>query len=222
MTSLEHVATALSPERPLLIVDADEVLLRFIEHLEVFFLTQGYELRLTSFRLAGNIYEQQSNTAAPPQRVTELIASFFEKCVDTVPAVNGAASALENLSEQYEIVVLTNVPHESRARREAALWDMGFKYPVLSNAGEKGPAVKALTDKTLHHTAFVDDLPPQLASVANHAPATHLVHFVADPRLAVMIDKAPEAHVRIDDWAQLQAHLIQLGQMDQPRNTDRR
>ncbi len=212
MTSLENVAAALNPARPLLIVDADEVLLRFVEHLEAFFPTRGFELRLTSFQLSGNIYEQKTNTVAPPQKVTELIGSFFDNCVDTVPAVDGAASALENLSEQYEVVVLTNVPHAHRARREAALWDMGFKYPVLSNAGEKGPAVKALKATTTHHVAFVDDLPPQLASVANHAPGTHLVHFVADPRLAAMITKAPDAHVRIDDWATLQTHLGQLGQ----------
>lgn len=218
MTSLEHIASSLNPGRPLLIVDADEVLLRFVEHLETFFLTQGFELRLTSFRLAGNIYEQKSDIAASEQKVTELIGSFFDSCVDTVPAVKGAASALENLSGQYEIVVLSNVPHQFRARREAALWDMGFKYPVLSNVGEKGPAVRALTKITSHHTAFVDDLPPQLASVANHAPTTHLVHFVADPRLAAMITKAPDAHVRIDDWSQLQAHLEQL---EQQVETDR-
>lgn len=210
MTNLENVAAVVNPDRPLLIVDADEVLLRFVEHLETFFLTEGFELRLTSFQLSGNIYELKSNQVAPPQKVKELIGSFFSNCVDTVPPVNGAASALENLSEQYDIVVLTNVPRACRARREAALRDMGFNYPVVSNAGEKGPAVKLLQATTLRHTAFVDDLPPQLASVANHAPGTHLVHFVADPRLAAMIDKAPDAHVRIDDWSLLQAHLSQL------------
>lgn len=210
MTSLENVATALNPEQPLLIVDADEVLLRFVEHLETFFLTEGYELRLTSFQLSGNIYHIQSNEAAPPARVTELIKAFFSKCVDTVPAVNGAAEALQSLANDYEIVVLTNVPHQFRSRRETALHDLGFKYPVLSNAGEKGPAVQQLQARTNLHTVFVDDLPPQLASVATYAPDTHLVHFVADQRLAALIDKAPDAHVRIDQWSQLQDHLRSL------------
>ena len=210
MTSLAQVVANLNPERPLLIVDADEVLLRFVEHLETFFLTQGFELRLTSFQLSGNIYCMQSNEVAPSAKVTELIKLFFAKCVDTVPAVPGAADALNNLSDRYEIVVLTNVPHESRARREAALRELGFSYPVLSNTGEKGPAVKTLQAATMKHSAFVDDLPPQLASVATHAPNTHLVHFVADPRLAAMIDQAPDAHVRIDHWPTLQTHLEDL------------
>lgn len=210
MTSLENAVTALNARKPLLIVDADEVLLRFVEHLEAFFPGEGYELRLTSFQLSGNIFRLGTNEVAPPATVTELIRLFFAKCVDTVPAVDGAAEALQCLSEQYEIVILTNVPHQFRARREAALHDLGFMYPVLSNAGEKGPAVKQLQAITEAHSVFVDDLPPQLASVANHAPDTHLVHFVADPRLAALIEKAPEAHVRIDQWTMLQRHLIDL------------
>ncbi len=210
MTSLAHVTAVLNPDRPLLIVDADEVLLRFVEHLETFFLTEGFELRLTSFQLSGNIYCMQSNEVAPPAKVKQLIGLFFANCVDTVPAVPGAADALKNLSDRYEIIVLTNVPHDCRARREAALRELGFAYPVLSNAGEKGPAVKTLQAATTRHTTFVDDLPPQLASVASHAPGTHLVHFVADPRLAAMIDQAPDAHVRIDHWPSLQVHLENL------------
>lgn len=210
MTSLEKVSAALNPKKPLLIVDADEVLLRFVEHLEAFFPGEGYELRLTSFRLSGNIFHLGTNEVASPETVTDLIRLFFTKCVDTVPPVEGAAEALRSLSGHYEIVVLTNVPHQFRQRREAALNDLGFTYPVLSNAGEKGPAVKQLQAITEIHSVFVDDLPPQLASVATHAPDTHLVHFVADPRLAVLIEKAPEAHVRIDQWPLLQQHLSNL------------
>lgn len=210
MTNLESVASALNPQQPLLIVDADEVLLRFVEHLEAFFPTEGYELRLTSFQLSGNIFHIETNEAASPAKVTELIGLFFTRCVDTVPAVSGAAEALQSLADQYEVVILTNVPHQFRARREAALHDLGFNYPVLSNAGEKGPAVKQLQSMNKSRSVFVDDLPPQIASVANHAPDTHLVHFVADHRLAAMIDKAPYAHVRIDQWALLRQHLSDM------------
>lgn len=213
MTSLENVAAMINSQQPLLIVDADEVLLRFVEHLEAFFPTEGYELRLTSFRLSGNIFNIKKNEVASPAKVSELIDLFFARCVDTVPAVNGASDALQSLSIQYEIVILTNIPHQYRARREAALHDLGFNYPVLSNAGEKGPAVKQLHSMTNLHSVFVDDLPPQLASVAKHAPDTHLVHFVADPRLADLIEKAPDAHVRIDQWSELQLHLKDMDVM---------
>lgn len=210
MTNIEDVATKLRADRPTLIVDADEVLLRFVEHLESHFMDEGFELRLKSFQLTGNIYDRTSGQAASPERVKDLIGSFFERHVDSVPAVEGAADALGELSERYQIAVLTNVPHHCRDRREQALHDLGFTYPVISNAGAKGPAMKRLHDITDHHSVFVDDLPPQLASVAEHAPDVHLVHFVADPRLANLIDKAPDADVRIDEWPALKDHLLAL------------
>lgn len=210
MTTINDLVLGLNVERPLLIVDADEVLLRFVEHLETYFVDNGYELRLTSFQLTGNIYNQSTGVAASPAVVKDLIGGFFDERVDSVPAVPGAADALKALSDRYEIAVLTNVPHHCRARRETALHDLGFEYPVLSNTGEKGPAMRQLHEVTNGHTVFVDDLPPQLASVAKHAPDVHLVHFVADPRLAALIDKADHAHVRIDAWPELQTHLHAL------------
>ncbi|MBO6503228.1 MAG: hypothetical protein JJ850_15530 [Kordiimonadaceae bacterium] len=210
MTSVTDLVSTINADQPLLVVDADEVLLRFVEHLESYFLDNGFELRLTSFQLTGNIYDQATGVAASPTVVKDLIGGFFDERVDSVPAVPGAADALRSLSDRYQIAVLTNVPHHCRARREAALHDMGFKYPVLSNAGEKGPAMQALEQATKGHTVFVDDLPPQLASVAKHAPDVHLVHFVADPRLAALIDKAEHAHVRIDAWPELRSHLHSL------------
>ena len=210
MTTVSELVQNLHGEQPLLIVDADEVLLRFVEHLETYFLDKGYELRLTSFQLSGNTFDRSTGLVAEPHVVKDLIGSFFDDRVDTVPAVPGAAEALKSLSDRYQIAVLTNVPHHCRARREAALHDMGFTYPVLSNAGEKGPAMLELDKATNGHSVFVDDLPPQLASVANHAPGVHLVHFVADPRLAALIDKAKHAHVRIDAWPDLQNHLLAL------------
>ncbi len=207
MTNIETVAASLTADKPVLILDADEVLLRFVEHLEHFFSDEGFELRLTSFQLNGNIYHKDTDRIAKGSVVKDLIGAFFDQRVDSVPAVEGAANALQSLREQYQITILTNVPHHCRSRRERALHDMGFDYPVISNAGEKGPSVSLLQSSAGKPAVFVDDLPPQLASVASHAPHVHRVHFVADPRLARMIDKAPDAHVRIDDWLKLGQHL---------------
>lgn len=210
MTNLADVIPKISPDAPLLIVDADEVLLRFVEHLEAFFESRGYELRLTSFQLSGNIFPIDGDEPAPPGMVKQLIAGFFEECVDSVPAVPDASDTLRSLADAYQIAILTNVPHQFRQRREAALRDLGFNFPVISNAGEKGPAMQQLDTATGHQSVFVDDLPPQLASVATHAPDVHRVHFVADERLAALIGKADHAHVRIDKWHDLETHLRSL------------
>ena len=210
MTSISDLIETLNPDHPLLIVDADEVLLRFAEHLEDYFTDEGYELRLDSFQITGNVYEQTSGRVASAETVKELIGSFFDKRVESVPPVTGAAEALSALAPKYQIAVLTNVPHHCRDRREQALKELGFDYPVLSNAGAKGPPIKELSAATSAMTAFVDDLPPHHTSVAEHAPDVHRIHFVADPRLAALIGKAPDAHTRIDTWCELEPYLRSL------------
>jgi len=202
-----------NPARPLLLLDADEVLLQFVGHLESYLVTVGYELRLESFQLSGNIYHRPSGKPAEPFKVRELIASYFEACVHETPAVDGAAEALGRLAEYFEIAVLSNVPRNCRTRRAENLKAQGMPYPVISNKGDKGPAAAELVSAhqakgTL--SVFVDDLPPQLKSVRAHSPNTHLVHFIADPRLAAMIGKTTHADIRIDDWKTLEQHLMTL------------
>jgi len=207
MDTVENILAAIDPSKPVLLVDADEVLLRFVERLEKHILNQGFELRLTSFRLAGNIYHHDSNTVASPEQVKSLISSFFEECVDDVAPVPDAAEGLIKLSEYYQITVLSNVPKKHRERRATNLAAHGIDYPVIANKGDKGPIVKLFNEVTNKHTVFVDDLPPQHSSVAEHCPNSHKVHFVADKRLAAMIGKAPHADVRIDCWRKLTSHL---------------
>lgn len=204
----ESILSNFSLNRPILLVDADEVLLKFVQHLEFHLESEGYVLNLDTFQLAGNIREANSQQPANQETVKGLIASFFDMHVDSVPAIDHAAEALQQLSNFYQIAVLTNVPHKHRIRRQNNLHSHGFNYPVIANSGGKGPVVKSLQNKTSQPIVFVDDLPPQLSSVATHAPDTYLVHFVGDPRLAKLIDKAEDAHVRIDDWRRLKTHLI--------------
>lgn len=200
----------LDPKRPLLLLDADEVLLRFVERLETHLETVGYELRLTSFQLSGNIYSRETAAAAAPVEVKSLIAGFFDACAHDVPLVPGAADAVATLAQDYEVAVLSNIPAHCSDARATSLAAQGLDIPLLSNRGEKGPAVAEIASRHLAPVIFVDDLPPQHRSVARHAPDSHRVHFVADPRLAAMIGKADDAHVRIDDWPTLTNHLHAL------------
>jgi len=210
LEKMPTILKTLDNKRPILLVDADEVLLRFVERLESYFLDQGFELRLTSFQLTGNIFHLQTGKLAEPQQTKSLIASFFEACVDDVPSVEGANDALATLSLHYQVIILSNVPPNCRERRAKSLAAMGMNYPLIANKGDKGPAVKAFAEATKGHTVFVDDLPPQHASVQHHCPNSHRVHFVADPRLARMIGKAPNAHIRCDSWPKLTPYLINL------------
>ncbi|WP_417452038.1 hypothetical protein [Kordiimonas sp.] len=207
MLDVQELVTGFKPDKPLLLVDADEVLLRFVERLEAHLSSCGYELRLTSFQLAGNIFELGTGVAVDPGEVKRLIASFFDTCSHDVPLVPGAADALKILSHTYNIAVLSNIPGHCRERREQSLIAQGVNLPVLSNSGEKGPVAAQIASLHGAPVVFIDDLPPQHKSVARHAPDIHRVHFVADPRLAAMIEKAEHAHVRLNDWAALTEYL---------------
>ncbi|GHF29831.1 hypothetical protein GCM10017044_26400 [Kordiimonas sediminis] len=205
---INNFKTQFSPTRPLLLVDADEVLLKFVERLDVFLADQGYTLTMTSFRLAGNIRHTATQEVAAPETVKNLIGNFFDTCVGDMAAVDHAAHCLSNLSELYQIAILSNVPAHCRQRRAKNLADLGMDYPVLANAGGKGPAVADLLSWSDNGVVFIDDLPPQHASVAQHAPDCHRIHTVADKNLAALIGRAEHAHVRIDNWPDIEKHLL--------------
>ena len=73
-------------------------------------------------------------------------------------------------------------------------------YPVIAGKGPKGPVVKDLLGDFSQTVVFIDDLPPNLTSVATETPQVKRLHFIADPRLAKLLPPARDAHRRIDDW----------------------
>ena len=197
MSQLE--ALTIHDARPLIITDADEVLLRFMERVEHYLDTQGLWIDLSSFALGTNIKSKDTNE---PVKVPTLIDDFFAAETAHIEAADGAADALASLSEVAQIVVLTNLPAPHREQRISNLKGHGMDYPVVVNSGLKGPAVKWLMQKTSGPVFFLDDIPHNIDSVAEHAPEVYTIHFVADPRLAKLIGEAEGATARIDVWAE--------------------
>lgn len=207
--SLSNVLESLDVSQSVLIVDADNVLLHFVKRLEQFLPTKGYELRLESFQLQGNIYCQTTSTAVNHDIVKRLLANFFDECVDDIEPVEGAASALSRLSEKYQIIVLSNVPEQRRARRQSSLHSLGMEYPVIANEGTKGPVVKTIAEAMPgQQVTFIDDLPHHHTSVSKHSPDTCRIHCVADPRLAGFLPPAQDAHQRLDHWPDIEKYLL--------------
>jgi len=190
----------LDPTRPLIICDADEVLLRFLAGLERFLERNGCYLDLASFRIHGNVKHQSTRETVADETVTRMIADFFASDTRHLEPVEGAAAALRDLSAISQIVILSNLPETSRDARIANLTEHGMSYPVIAGKGPKGPVVKALLGDFPQTVVFIDDLPPNLSSVAAEMPHVHRLHFIADPRLARLLGPAPDAHRRIDDW----------------------
>ncbi len=175
----------------------------FMRGFERFLGGHGLEVRLNYFALFQNIFRPGEAEHLDVAAGRKLFEMFFETDVEHIDPAPGAKEALEALARHASIVILTNAPAQSRQPRSRWLAKNGFDYPMVVGAGPKGPAVAAMTRMTTGKAAFVDDLLPNLDSVAKEAPAVATFQMVADVRLRPLAYAAPDRHPRIDDWAQL-------------------
>jgi phosphoglycolate phosphatase-like HAD superfamily hydrolase len=203
-------AVPLAPGRPLLAVDADEVLVEFAAHLRRFAAAAGVEMRLERYELEGTFFEIGGGRALPFDEAISLIDRFFEAETERQRAVPGAAEALGRLSERAQVVVLTNVPRHARAPRIANLAGLGMDYPLVANAGGKGPALAWLAARAEAPAAFVDDSPSQIRSAAAGAPGVARLHFAGADYVARVIPDCAEADHRVASWAEAERVLLRL------------
>ena len=205
VTDLEHVL--IDPRRPLLMVDVDEVLAKFMLGFERFIGRYGYEMRITRFDLFQNIFSAGAEQHVAMDEGLELFNGFFRHGADDLEPADGAADALADLSTQADIVILTNAPGHGRDARSGWLKKHGFDYPLVVNSGLKGPAAAEMAARTAGASVFIDDLLPNLESVAESAPLVSRFQMVADERLRPLAPCAPERHPRHDEWPALKAAI---------------
>lgn len=193
----------------MLIVDVDEVIAMFMRGFEFFLGPHGYEMRITRFALFQNIYSLTDGKVMDLGVGRELFNEFFIEAVAEIEPAPGAREALERLAVGATVVILTNAPGHGREPRSRWLARHGFPYPMIINAGPKGPVVAALSAQTNSPVAFVDDLLMNLDSVAEAAPEVRRFQLVADERLRPFAPCDPERHERIDDWPGLAEALAE-------------
>lgn len=185
--------------RPILIVDADEVLLRFAAGFDRFLAARGCYLDLVSYRLHGNVRRRDDDSALLDIEVSSLLDEFREE-LDWLEPVEGARETMAQLTPHLDIVVLSNVTSAQAAARLRNFAAHGFRLPLVVNSGPKGPAVKALARRSGRPAFFVDDIPQHLASVAEMAPDVFRIHLIGDERLKPLLPLSPHAHLRADTW----------------------
>ena len=197
----------ISRDRPLVIVDVDEVLGLFMKGFGRFLEARGYDFRIDRFALFQNIYPRGGAEHLELEAGRALFHEFFgAHCAEIEPAP-GAVEALSALARGSEILILSNAPPQAEELRGQWLRRHGLPHPLILSSGPKGPITAGLVAQTGQRTAFVDDLLPNLDSVAAHSPATATFQHVADERLRPLAPAAPERHPRIDDWAELGAAI---------------
>ena len=194
---------AVDPARPMLILDVDEVLAMFMLGFERFVGRHGLEMRITRFALFESLYRPGESDPIELALGRTLFDAFFDTEGDDIDPAVGASEAVRRLSRDTTIVILTNAPSKSRGARGRWLTKHGFPYPLILNGGPKGAAVAALSARTRGPVAFVDDLLPNLDSVADRAPGVHRFQMVADERLRPFAHANVARHRRIDHWPEL-------------------
>ena len=197
----------LDPDRPLVISDADEVLLQFMRQFEIYLDRNDMWIDLSSFRLQGNIKYKGSDEAVDMTN-RNIINDFFAAETLNFSPVEGAAEALTALSKEAQIIILTNLPLAQKSERQINLSKHGMDYPVIVGSGLKGPAVKSLGEKINAPLFFLDDIPHNINSVAKYVPTSGRIHMIADPRLSKLIGAAEGASARIDQWQEAQAWIL--------------
>ncbi|MDA5193110.1 hypothetical protein [Govanella unica] len=201
-TRLQLDALPLVRGRPLVISDADEVIVHFAEPLEIYLMARGYEVDFKDYRLQGSVRRTTDGTILPLEDIINLVDAFFADEVENQRPVAGAIHALNRLGDRAQVVVLTNLPDDFRARRARAFAAHGLHAPVVANTGLKGASVRLLADMVQAPVIFIDDTEPHIRSVAKQVPASYRVHFVANERLARLQTPAPDSHHRSDCWDQ--------------------
>lgn len=202
MAELE--AVKIEPGRPLIVVDADEVLVHFAEHFGEWLGERGYLFTLTEYRLETAVRGPDGG-ALDRDEIFPLVWGFIEAQTRRQREIEGASAALARLAEVAQIVVLTNAPAKMRADRVANLADLGMDYPVVMNEGGKGRALNWLARRAAAPVAFIDDNAAQLGSAAKHAGEVTRLHLVGSAMLKPIIGRAEAAEHHPHDWDEAEA-----------------
>ncbi len=216
----DHTAGAIARlrlrrHRPLLICDVDEVVVRFVDTLRAWLRERQLTLHPDSWCLEGNIRRATDGIALPGARVRALLEEFFRECAATMPLMPGAASSLRALAENgAQIVMLTNIPHAHARARCCNLRAHGLDFPLITNQGPKGPAVRALRRKVAEEVVFMDDHPDFLDSAHAHSASgrarVHLVHYIPDSPFVAHLPCLRAPHVQVRNWREASTVLPRL------------
>jgi hypothetical protein len=209
-TQQQLASLVVTPEKPLVICDVDEVIVHFIHDFEDFIAPQGIHL------LPGNpahpyvLRNTKSGNEIEGPQVIALIDDFFAARTRDMKPIKGAVEGLLSLANHASIVMLTNLPHFAGDDRRANMASLGLDFPVITNSGPKGPALSHIAERISGPVVFIDDSQNFIQSAYDHAPHVHLVHFLHDKRFSSFVPQLDFVSLRSDNWKDVSSHVAQL------------
>ncbi len=195
------------PDRPLIICDVDDVVVHFLRGFDAMLEDINHELVANSFALNGNVVHRKTRLEMPHEEVAKLVDDYFIAQTEHMEAIDGAVDALLALSTSASVVMLTNLPHHARDKRIRNLRKHGLPFPVITNSGPKGPAIRELASRTRCAAVFVDDSPNFVRSSFEFAPDVKIVHFLHDPRFSRIHTPLDFVSHTTGDWPDARQHI---------------
>jgi len=193
--------------RPLLITDCDEVLLHMVAPWRQWLgEAEGVDFTFSGQDFASAMRYRSTGELVPQSEMWRLLDVFFSTQMDRQVPIEGSVNAIQTLSRQADVVVLTNLGDSYQQARTRQLADHGLNLKVYTNQGPKGPALQRIVAEFRPSRAvFIDDIALHHGSVAELAPDVARLHLCGEPELAPHIRCAHaqgHAHARIDTWEQ--------------------
>lgn len=211
LTVAQIAGLSIDRHRPLVICDVDEVIVHFTREFEEFLESRGMELDFTtntqSFALSRYKHGKEP---VGPEEIGKTIDQFFAERTLGMQAIDGAIDAMQSIARHADVIMLTNLPHEAGDHRRKNLESHGLNFPVVTNSGPKGPAIKSIAAQVSAPVVFIDDSPGFITSAHQHAPDVHLIHFIHDERFGRMIAPLEFVSLRTDNWKDLHPHVLGL------------
>ena len=198
-----HTSLNINPNLPLLISDADEVIFEFMESFEEYLLSNSMYFSYKSFKLNGNIYNQETNKPIDSANISIIISNFFQEYAIKMPLIKEAKSALEKLSKVMNVIILSNIPKNYAADRIQCLKDNNMNYAFISNEGPKNIKCLELQKLTNKKVFFIDDLPNQISAVSNYCKNIITIHFLQNKKLLKIIPEVKDSDYNVNNWGSI-------------------
>jgi hypothetical protein len=198
-----HTSLNINPNLPLLISDADEVIFEFMESFEEYLLSNSMYFSYKSFKLNGNIYNQETNKPIDSANISIIISNFFQEYAIKMPLIKGAKNILEKLSKVMNVIILSNIPKNYAADRIQCLKDNNMNYAFISNEGPKNIKCLELQKLTNKKVFFIDDLPNQISAVSNYCKNIITIHFLQNKKLLKIIPEVKDSDYNVNNWGSI-------------------
>ena len=196
------------PDKPLLITDADEVLLNFVSCFQEYLKKNNLWYDLSSYSLFGNI-KDHSNNAIENTQVSFHLENFFKTNARVITFAKDSIKYIKLLIEKlnFQIIVLTNIPYKYLEDRRICFKNNGLDLPMIAGSGPKGKIIKELISNHKDKNFFIDDLAPHIISSKDHADQVKTIHYISNKELSKLAITPDQADIRANSWKEIYTYI---------------